>query len=394
MKTKKLCCVLMSLFCLQQAFAQDTKTATQFTLQGKLSGAKTDSVLLYYTDASGAYAHLSKPIVNNTFTLNGNISQPVSARILFKHTGEVIPREKYEDRMREIYLEPSVLKLSGNPAEIKKLKISCSKTELEYEELTAKTTSIREEMKPLEEAFMKEKDHEKAAAIHDQFEPYFNRIKKVTYQFFLDHPNSYVTLDMMRYYVSQMKLDSTKAVYNAFNDKLKATDAAKELDAKIKTIESGMPRSTAAVFTKADINGKQLSLTDFKGKYVMLDFWASWCVPCRKGNPHMIEVYNKYKDKGLDIIGMADDDGKIPTWNAAVAKDNVGIWYHVLRGLKMDMIMKHIPNPEDLDERYGISSIPTKILIDPSGKIIGRFGDSFGGTDEDMDKMLASVFDK
>ena len=126
----------------------------------------------------------------------------------------------------------------------------------------------------------------------------------------------------------------------------------------------------------------------------MLDFWASWCVPCRKSNPHMIELYNKYKSKGFDVIGIADDDGKIAVWNAAVTKDGVGIWHNILRGLNMDMIMKHINNPDDLDERYGIASIPTKILIGPNGKILGRFGDSYGGTEEDMDKMLKSIFDK
>lgn len=126
----------------------------------------------------------------------------------------------------------------------------------------------------------------------------------------------------------------------------------------------------------------------------MLDFWASWCVPCRKSNPHMIELYNKYKSKGFDVIGIADDDGKVDVWKKAVEQDNVGIWHNVLRGLDWDMIRKNTPNPNDLDQQYGISSIPTKILIGPDGKILGRYGDSQGGTEEDMDKMLASIFDK
>jgi thiol-disulfide isomerase/thioredoxin len=199
---------------------------------------------------------------------------------------------------------------------------------------------------------------------------------------------------MMRYYVSTMSLDSIKLVYNNFNDDLKATDEGKEIAGQIKNIESGMPGSMAPDFTKTDINGKPLSLADFRGKYVILDFWASWCVPCRKSNPHMIELYHKYHDKGLDVIGIADDDGRTAVWNGAVTKDGVGIWHNILRGLNMDMIMKHIPNPNDLDQQYGIASIPTKILIDPSGKIIGHYGDSYGGTEADMDKMLTSIFDK
>jgi len=394
MKKFKVIGTIAVLLFLKNGFARAQDTGKSFQISGHLDGTPVDSVLFYYEDGAGKYAHEAKPIVNNEFTLSGYINHPESARIMFKKTGEVINRYQQEDRLKEFYIEPGNMAIAGDPSDLKSLKLSGSKTETEFEELDAKTTPIREEMKPLEEAFMKEKDHEKAAAIHDQFEPYNARIKKITYQFFLDHPNSYVTLDMMRYYVSSMSLDSTKRVFNSFNDELKATDAAKELETQIKNIEAGLPGSIAPAFTKTDINGKPLSLADFKGKYVMLDFWASWCVPCRKSNPHMIELYNKYKSKGFDVIGIADDDGKTAVWNAAVATDGVGIWHNILRGLNMDMIMKHIPNPNDLDQQYGIASIPTKILIGPDGKILGRFGDSYGGTEEDMDKMLASIFDK
>lgn len=392
METKKILMTIAALLFLLQCFAQ--QTGKQFTITGALNGAHVDSVLFYYEDAAGQYAHEEKPVVNNAFTLSGTINQPVSSRIMFKKTGEIIPRNQQEGRMREFYIEPTNMTITGDGADVKTLTLKGSATEAEFDELQAKIAPIREEMKPLEAAFMKEKDHEKAAAIHDQFEPYNARIKKITYQFFLDHPNSYVTLDMMRYYVSSMSLDSTKQVYSAFNDELKASAGAKELMQHIKQIEAGSPGAVAPGFTKTDINGKQLSLADFKGKYVMLDFWASWCVPCRKSNPHMIELYNKYKSKGFDVIGIADDDGKPAIWKAAVAKDNVGIWHNVTRGLNWDLIRSNKPNPDDLDQQYGIASIPTKILIDPNGKIIGRFGDSYGGTEEDMDKMLASVFDK
>jgi thiol-disulfide isomerase/thioredoxin len=393
MKKIKIGATLVTLLIVQQVFAQPATKDKPFSIKGSLSGQHVDSVLLYYQNASG-YTHTSQPVVNNEFLLKGDIPHAVSARILFKNTGEVISRMKMEDRMREFYIEPAAMQMTGDISNLKSLKLTGSVTELDFESLEAKIQPIREEMKPLEEAFMKEKDHEKAAAIHDQFEPYDSRIKKVTYRFFTEHPDSYVTLDMMRYYVSTMSLDSIKLVYNNFNDDLKATDEGKEIAGQIKNIESGMPGSMAPDFTKTDINGKPLSLADFRGKYVILDFWASWCVPCRKSNPHMIELYHKYHDKGLDVIGIADDDGRTAVWNGAVTKDGVGIWHNILRGLNMDMIMKHIPNPNDLDQQYGIASIPTKILIDPSGKIIGHYGDSYGGTEADMDKMLTSIFDK
>ncbi|MDB5158014.1 MAG: hypothetical protein JWR50_2721 [Mucilaginibacter sp.] len=394
MNTKRIFCTLTFLGLLQYASGQTANTGKPFTIKGTLTGMKTDSATLYYEGIGGKYKHETMPVKNNQFTFIGNVLHVVSARIIFKKSGEVIPFEKQEERMREFYIEPTAMTITGDPRDVKTLAMTGSKTEKEYEDLNSKIAPIREEMKPIEEAFTKEKDHEKAAMIHDRFEPYYARIKKATYSFFTEHPNSYVTLDMIKYYISSMSLDSTRQIYNAFNDELRATPDAKEIIAHIKQIEAGSPGAVASVFVKTDINGKLLSLSDFKGRYVMLDFWASWCVPCRKSNPHMIELYNKYKSKGFDVIGIADDDGKVAIWNAAVAKDGVGIWHNILRGLNMGMIMNHTPNPDDLDQQYGIASIPTKILINPDGEIIGRYGDSFGGTEDDMDKMLTSIFNK
>lgn len=362
-----------------------------FTLKGRVTGKAQDSVVVSYRNGE-AFVTESKPILNQQFSISGGIRNPVSARILFKNKGEEMSSQQYWERAREIYIEPGITQISGDPAQLNKMKITGSKTQLELEELNAKVEPVRLEMKPIIDALSKEKDHEKASEIRDQLEPYNNRIKKITYDFFVAHPNSFVTLDLMRLYASRMGIDSVKQVYGHFNEKSKETEQAKLLDQNIKKIESGMPGKQAANFTADDINGKSLSLSDFKGKYVIVDFWASWCVPCRKGNPHLIQLYNTYHAKGLEIIGISDDDRNHEAWKKAVAQDQIGIWHHVLRGLNMELRRKNLPNPQDISEKYGISSLPTKILIDPEGKIVGRYGDQNGGSEEQLNKKLASVF--
>jgi len=392
----KLTYTLMLLLFVQLTDAQGTKN--QFTLEGKLTGKPVDSVIVSYRAENGKYSEFPLPVVKQQFLLKGSIKEPVMATMYFKNAGEIIPREMVEGRRLAFYLEPGTgtetkkITVTGDPQKVNGMKISGSKTQREFEELNAETAAVRKEMEPVLIALRKEKDHEKNAEIREQLTPFNERITKITYQFFLDHPNSYVTADRMIYYVSSLPLESLKKVYANFSPEIRKTDNVIKFAAELKKIESGIPGSMAADFTTTDINGNKLSLSSFKGKYVLLDFWASWCVPCRKGNPHLIELYNKYHAKGFEIIGVSDDDRKPELWKAAVATDHIGIWNHVLRGLDMELRMKNLPNPTDISDGFGIHVLPTKILIDPNGKIIGRYGDSIGGSEVEMDKMLASLF--
>lgn len=316
----------------QQAFAQASRLKKQFTLRGKLNTVHMDSVLLYYENTEGQEVFQSGPIFNDAFILRDTLSEPSRARILFKDRDEEIPQSSFLARSKEIYLEPRLMILTGDPSKLGQLKLSGSDSNDDLDSLNAATISVRVEMQPLLLEYRDEKDPQKAATILTKFEPYEDRIKAISYRFFLDHPNSYVTATQMQDFVAQVSLDSSRVIYNNFNPELKQSYYGQMLAAEIKKMESVLPGKMAPAFTATDANGKTVSLSDYKGQYILLDFWASWCPPCRKGNPHMVDLYKKYNDQCFFVVGIALDDNTQDGWKKAIEKDNLNAWPNLLSG--------------------------------------------------------------
>jgi peroxiredoxin len=394
-KTLLLLCLATGLL----ATAHAQKTAGSFVLNGKYKGQAGDVLYLNYTNDKNERVKDSCVVNNGVFSFKGTITEPTMAYLQSKQGGR--------DNASQLFLDPAVMGLSVDGSNLKKSVLTGSATQKEMDELEQQGAPIRKEMEPLSaqykaanEAYMKAKKSNadekeldslkyKAAAIHDAFDPYNARIAKANMRFFEKHPTSVVTAFYLRFYVSGLPLDSTKMFYDRLGSATQQTSYGKVIADEIAKLQSGSQGSMAKNFSSSDINGKPLSLTDFKGKYVLVDFWASWCVPCRKGNPHLKELYTQYKDKGFEVIGVSDDDRDNDAWKKAVAKDGLP-WRHVLRGLKYDAV-KGYDKSTDISELFGIHSLPTQILIDPSGKIIARYGEG-AAEHAELDKDLAKAF--
>jgi thiol-disulfide isomerase/thioredoxin len=375
-----------------------------FVLKGKIKGQDSGMLKLSYLGIDGAQVQDSAAIHNGIFEFKGKLTEPAIAYF----SGAVKSRAMDDPNVGYFFLEPATMTLEVTAGDFKNLKLAGSKTQAEFAELEKLKSPVSKEMKPVLDAYQRANEayvqarkdskseaeldalKEKAAAIRDQFDPFNERKDKVDLAFIKSHPDSYYSAYMLRWKVSGMPLAESKVYYEKLSPGIKYSSYGKAIQKEIKGLEGGSPGSVAAVFSVRDINDEQLSLAGFKGKkYVLLDFWASWCVPCRKGNPHLLSLYSKYKDKGLEIVGVSDDDSAPEAWKKAVAKDGIGVWKHVLRGLKRRAT--GYDTTSDISAPFGIHTLPTKILIDKEGIIVGRYGGG-GEGDEAMDKKLAEIF--
>lgn len=207
-------------------------------------------------------------------------------------------------------------------------------------------------------------------------------------KFIKDNPKAYVNINALGY-VNQMGFrtpEEVKALFDGFDASLKKTPGGKQIAEYFKRMEemkkaqaapaqpqpqaqpeAAAPAKSASVgdtapqFTAPTPDGKQLSLKQAMGKVTIIDFWASWCPPCRAENPHVVAVYDKYHTKGLNIIGVSLDK-KADAWKKAIADDKL-TWNHISN-------LKYWDEP--IAKLYGVEQVPTTFIIDKDGKIIAK----------------------
>ncbi|MFL5808383.1 MAG: peroxiredoxin family protein, partial [Flavisolibacter sp.] len=149
--------------------------------------------------------------------------------------------------------------------------------------------------------------------------------------------------------------------FNSLDESIRGSQIGKSLSDYIAYSKVGAVGTEALEFTQNDVDGKPVSLSSFKGKYVLLDFWASWCRPCRAENPNVVKAYAKFKDKNFTVLGVSLDQQK-DAWLKAISADRL-TWNHVSD-------LQYWNN--SVAQMYHIESIPGNFLIDPNGKIIAK----------------------
>ncbi|HEY2721459.1 MAG TPA: TlpA disulfide reductase family protein [Chitinophagaceae bacterium] len=393
---KKIILTLLAACLVMTGFSQ-----TAFTLSGKIIAGPDTNIGLYYLNASGQWQEDTCKLVNGEFSFNGKILGPEIAHLTV-YKGTYKTRPDNDPNKVSLFIEPSTIIATGSYNHIKDTRFTGSKSEDEYNSLQMQYGDITKEYDAISQRFdaentkyKKAKDahasekiidslHENLENIRKEYEAIIPKYLVADRQFIITHPSSYVSTFTLSIDKTQWPADTVRALYNGLNSAIRGNVNGEDIQKFLDEIEDNSAGRTAKIFATADIDGKNISLAEFKGRYVLLDFWASWCVPCREGTPHLMELFKRYNQSGLDIVGISADDN-VDAWRKAVNQDGVNIWHNVLY-----QPIGNKDKSKSITNQYGIHIFPTKILVGKDGIIIGRYS----GTEENdaLDKKLVEIF--
>ncbi len=353
------------------------------TINGTLKGQDNATLYVSYTDDKG-YQSDEVAVSSGKFEWTVPIGFPTSVSFsLSKRAGQ--PSEA-----AAMWTDPGVMELILDAGDISNYTLTGSKTnemvkafEKQFE---AETAKMQELVNIFQDGNTPE---EEVARARTEYRAVSDEVSKKRLDFIKQHPDSYFSASMLSGVTYGMAPEEVAAWLDILTGDAADSHYARKMRQELQGEIDGRVGAKAPMFSGTDIDGQQFDLVNLIGdKYIIVDFWASWCVPCRAGNPHLKDLYAKYRDDGLVVVCVADNDSEPDKWRKAVAEDGIEEFTHVLRGWGG---MENFFDRRDISVKYGIHSLPTKILIDKNGVIVGRYGG--GGEPSDaMDAKLAEIF--
>ena len=337
--------VLMVAACHGLSFAQS------FKINGTCEGLA-DGAWLYLKVANTNLKLDSTQVKNGSFNLKGRISEEPIKVLL--HT----------DRLSNyvfFWLESKPISMNLKAGEFKKGSIKGSKTQDEDNKLMSIIQPIRDEQESLAAALKKSTDPNAQKALKNRLKQSNDNEKQAYINYVKNNPSSLIAANILNIYASTWGKKVTENLYEALTPQIKQSEFGKDIKTFISLNKEIKIGGRFVDFEQTNAAGKNIKLSDIKGKYILLDFWASWCGPCREENPNLVNTFKEFKDKGFNILGVSADNDK-NSWINAIKQDGL-LWENVsdLQGDKNHAALT-----------YGISAYPTNFLINEEGIIIAK----------------------
>ncbi|MEI6749294.1 MAG: TlpA disulfide reductase family protein [Bacteroidota bacterium] len=343
------------LFLLASILASCTsKKNDLYTINGTISGTAKGKIFLQKRELDKFVKTDSSEIKDGKFSFTGNVAIPEMRYFTLDQTETILP----------FFIENAEFTITAYADSLDKSIVKGGPTQELFKSYTAQSDALDSKLNDLYVSFMQAKQAGDSALLA-RIDSTYNALEKektwFTRDFLKKNPKSVVSpyLVISEAYLYELPaLDSITASFDTCLNKSGYVVSLKERIAILKTVAVGQP---APDFTMNDTTGKPVKLSSFKGKVLLVDFWASWCRPCRGENPNVVKAYNEFSKKGFDVLGVSFDEDKAK-WIKAIKEDKL-TWSHVSDLQRWGNAAGKL---------YGVRSIPANVLLDKNGKIIAR----------------------
>ncbi|MEH3114452.1 TlpA disulfide reductase family protein [Pedobacter terrae] len=326
----------------------------------------------------------STMIVDGKFEFKGSVASITEANIRVVHDNRpMVPSKRSQMDVRAFLLGNNEQMVLTAKDSVKNAVIASSPLNTESDRVDAFLKPIYDQFGALDKEFneqpeAKKQDEKYLKTLDDRANAIQKQMIDTKLDYVQKNPNQYMAVMAFNSAVGkEFDAIAMEKIFLGINETLRNTYLGKEVAARIASVKKTQEGVEAPEFVQPDIDGKMVKLSDYRGKFVFVDFWASWCAPCRRENPNLVKAYAQYKDKGFEILGVSmDKAADKANWLKAIQEDKL-TWKQVgdLKGWENEAGML-----------YEVTAIPMNFLIDPNGKIIGKY---LRG--EELEKKLSEV---